>query len=225
MTDRPESFRYDSGIGTVKAVYPDAWECDVLAEDGGIVQRALVIGSKLPELSTAERPQWVEYAFASHLQGRPVCRPIQSRLPGARLPRASYVYFDEIVAKQADGTVKGFRITVDRSGNLEILSLTDPLRQIRILDQDGVVRLDTPSVRAIFNESDKSARVQCDGDGELTAGGNATVTAGGTATLKGAAIVLDGPVTITGDVALTGSLNATGTVIDASGNTNHHSHG
>jgi hypothetical protein len=246
MNDRPEEFRYDAGIGRIVAVYPNTWEVDIEAEDGGLIQRALVEGPKRPKPSRTERPEWVEYGFASHLQGRPVCRLLQSRLMGSRFARSGLVYFEEI--ETDDG--RGFRITVDQSGNLEIRSLTEPLRQIRILDQDGVVRVDTPSTRIVLKEGDKSAELHCDGDASVDAGGDLDATAGGTAkvtaggdatvestggnvtvkatatvTLQGAAIALKGPVTITGDVAVTGKIAATTTIMDVSGNSNHHSHG
>ncbi len=46
--DRLEDFRYDLGIGTVRAVYPATWECDI-ADDEGIIQRALVVGPRQPK--------------------------------------------------------------------------------------------------------------------------------------------------------------------------------
>jgi phage baseplate assembly protein V len=38
------------------------------------------------------------------------------------------------------------------------------------------------------------------------------------------AVTITAPVTVNGDVQVNGSINATGTIIDAAGNTNHHTH-
>lgn len=224
--DRPEEFRYDLGYGTVQAVHPKSWEVDILAEDGGLVQRAIVLTARLPEPSTPERPQWVVFGFASHLQGRPLCWPIPSRLTGPRLPRDELVWYDE---------VGPYRLSINTADEFEIRNTDgEALHRIRIQQQDGVVRLDTPRTRIVLREADQSVTIECDKalnvscetatvhaqqSVDVTAGTSATVEAptidvkGGTAVtveapiidLKGgAAINLTAPA-----IALTGQVDVT----------------
>lgn len=52
-----------------------------------------------------------------------------------------------------------------------------------------------------------------------------SLTVGGVSvTVSESGVTIVGDVSITGDVNVTGSIHATGTIIDDSGNTNHHSH-
>lgn len=206
--DRPEEFRFDIGIGRIIEIYPRSWEVDIEAEDGGVVQRAIVVGPRLPEKSNDARPQWCVFGFASHLHGRAVCWPIESRLPAARTPRADVVHYDEVL---------NFRTTIDRAGNLEIRNAKGGrLLQIRIKEDGGVVRLDTPTTRVVLNDDAKSIEVHCDEtltatcknatvtadqNVDVTAGGNANVKATGSLTLKAASIQIEA----TGAVVIKGT--------------------
>lgn len=232
MSDRPEQFRYAPSYGTVQAVHPASWEVDVLTANGGLVLQVLVLGPRLPEISTKDRPQWVIIAFPDALQGQPVCWPIESRLPGPRLPRADFVYYDEVL---------NYRITINRENELEIRNTNGAvLCQLRIQQINGVIRLDTPSTSFVLQESDKSAALRTKGDttviaknadvtvdesATVTAGQDVTMKAGNAINLQATSINLIGAVAITGDLSVDGDVTSTKTIMDATGNTPHHSHG
>jgi len=154
---RPDQYRYGLGYGIVERVYPDSWEVDILAADGGRVSRAVVLGPRLPEISAqfkggrTDRPQWVLYGFASHLHGAPVCWPIESRETN---DRANWVYYAEVL---------DFRITINRQNELEIRNTHgETLLQFRIQETDGVMRLDTPHTRVVLKDADQSIDIHCD---------------------------------------------------------------
>lgn len=154
MMDRPEEFLYAWHYGVVRAVYPESWEVDVAAEGGGIVQRVLVLGPRLPEVSTPDRPQWVLWGTAAARAGAPVCIPISSRLPAARTPRKDVVYYEE---------VGNYRMTVTRANEFEIRNLDGEARhRITIKQEEGIVQLDTPRTRITLRESDKSVTIEAD---------------------------------------------------------------
>lgn len=206
MTDHPDAFRFDLGVGRVVTVYPESWEVDLDAEVGGVVERALVIGQRLPEVSSADRPQWCVFGFASHQHGGAVCWPVESRLPGQRMSRADLVEYDEIL---------NWRFTIDRSGNLELRNAKgDQLLQLRIQENGGVIRLDTPSTRIVMREEDASIELHCDKsltatckDATVTADTDATVNAGGQITVKAPTLVVDcAKSTFKGDVDIEGNL-------------------
>lgn len=50
------------------------------------------------------------------------------------------------------------------------------------------------------------------------------VTAAGMVLTHGTSITINGPVTLNGDLQVSGNVNAGGSVIDVTGNTNHHTH-
>lgn len=174
MNDRPEHFRYETQFGKVVQVYRDTWECDLLSEAGGRINRALIIGPRRPEVSTPERPQWALYGHADAAQGKPWCLPVDSRLPGPRTERGQWVWYDE---------VGNFRITINEDNELEIRNTDgDALHRIRIQQDGGVVRLDTPRTRIVLREQDQSITIECDeklsvacNDVQVNAAGNADV--------------------------------------------------
>jgi hypothetical protein len=54
--------RYGRYLGIVRAVYPELWRVDIEAEDGGLLQMAIVDDDQLPETHIDdERPSFVEY--------------------------------------------------------------------------------------------------------------------------------------------------------------------
>jgi len=90
-------------------------------------------------------------------------------------------------------------------GKVEIIAATT------VLVQAGAsVTVDTPEVIVTGN-----ATVQ----GKLTVQGGMQVTGG-----SGAAASIQGNVAVSGNVSVDGNIDATGSVMDAGGNSNHHSH-
>jgi len=197
----PEEFRYAGTYGTVLHVYPQAWEVDVLAEYGGIIQRAAVIGARLPEVSADDRPQWVYVFWAHATHGQAFCLPVSSRLPGTRYDRDGLVYVDEI---------RGYRITVrepghpteNQVGELEVRSEKGGrVMQLRVLESGGVVRIDTPNTSLVLHDDEggvtiectETARINCknavieaDEDIDANAGGDVSVRADGDASVRAA---------------------------------------
>ena len=214
--DRFDERSLSTGIGRVVAVNDVTWEVDIESEDGGLISRAMVIGPRLQQSSTGDRPQWCKFALAGNRHGRPVCWPIESRLPGERTPRKDVVYYDE---------VQNFRETITREGVWELRNSKGPLLQLRILEEGGVIRVDTPKVRAVVKDEDGSIDVHCDGDLTADVGGNASATvagnidvqAGGNVTVQaGGDIVAEAAgkvdvtapqINLTGAVTITGSLD------------------
>ena len=231
---RPELQRFALGQGIIQAVYPKSWEVDILSDEGGIVQRVMVVGPRFPEVSPqvpgavyTDRPQWAIYAHAAHLQGQPICWLVPSRLNSVEIERAQYVYWEEVL---------NFRISIDRDNNLEIrcrpLGSEDKYR-IRVEETDGVIRLDTPRTRIVLKEADQSILVECDkrltihckdatvnvdNQADVTVGANANLIVGGnldakvtgTTTLQTAALTVTAPTSIfSGNVNIGGVLNMT----------------
>ncbi|UVM53225.1 MULTISPECIES: phage baseplate assembly protein V [unclassified Pseudomonas] len=94
-----------------------------------------------------------------------------------------------------------------------------------------VVDEDTDYVRfsdGTVSTYDRAAGVMtldCVGALLLKCGRNITVEAGEPVTVKAPSAILDVPqVTLNGNLQVNGNVNATGTVMDALGNSNHHSH-
>lgn len=205
MIDRPEFFRYAPAYGTVLHVYPRSWEVDVLAANGGIIPRAVVLGSRLPEESTKGRPQWVVILWSEATEGQAYALPIPSRLPGGRYDRADLVYLEE---------VQGFRITIRAPGNqgrvvagqtgeFEVCSEKDGRRlQARIIEAGGVIRLDTPKTRIVLADDEEAISVEAVGNVAVDAGGDIEAMAGGDVTVQaGGSIKL----TAAGTVEITGA--------------------
>lgn len=113
MDDRPGSFRYATQSGIVVGVHPESWEVDVLLARGGVVERAVVMGPRLPEVSTRERPQYVMVDWIDAQHAMPIASPVASRVGGTRRMRSGFRYFEEFY---------NYRITEDHQGTLEIES-------------------------------------------------------------------------------------------------------
>lgn len=226
--DRPEEFRFDTGYGIVLESYPD-WHVDILTAGGGVIQRAMVLGPRLPEKSTDARPQWVYFGFADHSHSQAWCVPQPSRLPGDRSSRKDFVYYEE---------VGNYRITIDRTGVLEIRNTVsaEVLQQIRIFEADEVVRIDTPTTRAILDnkaksitfEADETVTVNCknaivntEEDTTVNAEGNVAVDAGGNVDIQAgvnATIAAGGNISVeaggTLDLTATGAVTISGATVD-----------
>lgn len=138
--DRPEDFRYAGGYGLVDRSY-DTWHVDIRTIDGGLINRAVVLGHRLPEASTKERPQWVQYAFADHDHSQAFCTPVNSRLAGDRHDRRGFVYYDE---------VGDFRITISREGVYELRNAGGFF--LRGEQQGPFWRLVTPSCSLLLDD-------------------------------------------------------------------------
>ncbi len=188
----PGEFRYDSGFGLIVQSY-DTWTVDIRTADGGLLKDVFVIGPRLPEASTPERPQWAYYEFANHANGRPRCHPVASRLPGNRDDRRSFVYYEE---------VGHYRLTIDREGQFEVINRKDPGKplQVRVREDGNEVRFDTPKTRIVLSDDDgkitleadqdialkcTNASVEASGNVDIQAtGGNVAVSAGGSASVQ-----------------------------------------
>jgi hypothetical protein len=181
MTDRPEFFRYAPAYGTVYRVYPKSWEVDVLASNGGIIPRAIVLGARLPEESTEQRPQWVVVLWSEATDGQTYALPVPSRLPGLRYQRSELVLLEE---------VQGWKISIKAPGNtgVTVAGQTGELEirsekggrtlQLRIQEQGGVIRLDTPKTHVVMHDDVGDVAVECDRDATVDAGRDVGVTAG-----------------------------------------------
>lgn len=151
LFERPELYRYDTGYGIVVRSY-DTWEVDIAPEDGGLLRRAQVLGTRLPEPSSPERPQWVIYWFAQHDQAQCWCLPVPSRLPGTRDDRRRYVWYDEVA---------NYRLTINRDGELEVRNLANgSTTRLLIREQGNHIILETPSLRAELLEDERRVRVE-----------------------------------------------------------------
>lgn len=131
----PQAMQAAWRYGTVHAVDARRWSVDVLDSEGGLVRDVLVMGSRLPEVHSAGRPQWVLYGAAHMQASRYVCFPIPSRLPGTREERAGYRWYDE---------VGPYRIVVQADDVFEIRRRDeDAAQRVRIEGATGTVRIDT----------------------------------------------------------------------------------
>lgn len=160
-------------------------------------------------------------------------------------PGGAYVRIGEaadkvdLAGKNADAnsaadrnTGKKVNVRIGLAGNAVVLTLTP--------DGDVTIKLD------------KDLSIEAGGNASIKVEGTAMVEAGGPATVKAPSVTLDTPATlctgaltvnglltyaggmsgsgggtaaiITGNVQVQGNINATGSIIDAGGNTNHHSH-
>lgn len=239
--EHPGESKREAYAATVEAVHPDTWEVDVrsLYASAGIVRRVKVLGHYLPEVHTRERDSKVIVAWLDAYQQAPVCWPIHNTMMPAPELKANHVYWSEHLA---------YRMRITRDGVLEIRNAAGPLLQIQVLEEDGVVRIDTPRTRVILRDSDGSITAECEGDCTVDAGGNIEATAGGNvavdaggnisavaggnihaqadgqALVKATAIQLVGPVTITGALTVAGTIAASGNVTGNGGSTSTHSH-
>lgn len=195
METHPSESRIEPQLGAVIRVYPDTWEVDVrlIHSSSAIIRRAKINGVYLPEVHSAERPSHAIVVWMDGYQQSPVALPLHNTIapPAAR---KDYVYWSEH---------HGFRVTIkepghlgalrpdNQVGELEIRSLKGGRSlQIRIIEDAGVIRLDTPTTHVVLTDDDGSVAIACDGD--------LTAEAGGTIELTAPAITLNGAVTING---------------------------
>jgi hypothetical protein len=106
------------------------------------------------------------------------------------------VYYDEVMH---------WRISISRAGVLEIRNDAGPLLQLRIIEENGTIRTDTPNTRIIQKEADASVEIYCKGPLTAKTDDSATVT-----------VAKDLTATVKGDAQLTagGALNLKGQTID-----------
>lgn len=150
-------------VGLVVAIYPDTWEVDVrlLYGSSAVVRRAKVLAHFLPELhaknpdgsANPARQSKVLVGRVDAYQQSPVAIPIHNVIvPDAEKP--GHVFWSEHL---------NFRLRVDRAGNLEIRNLKDGRElRLRIEEDGGVVRVDTPRTRIILRDEDGGVTIECD---------------------------------------------------------------
>jgi len=233
--EHPAESKREWYAATVLTVHRDAWEIDVRALYGsaGRIRRVKVLGPFLPEPETDVLDSKVVVGWLDSYQQSPVAIPIHNTMvPDAE--KANHVFWSQHLA---------YLIRITRDGQLEIRNTKGPLLQVRVLEADGVVRLDTPKTHLVLKDADGSIEVQCEGDAKLDAGGDVDVTAGGSLSAKAAVevdveapimrikaqVFIDGGLTVNGNIAAVGAppngnITASGAVTDTTGNTNHHSH-
>lgn len=132
MTRKVEQYRYGTQYAFVERSYP-TWEVDVRLPNGALEQRVPVVGPRLPEASTEDRPQWVILGFGGHGTSGAWCIPVPAQLDGGG--REGWVYFDQ---------VGNYRISIDREGRLEIANAHDGGQtRIRISQSGNELLLDT----------------------------------------------------------------------------------
>lgn len=146
--------------GIVVKVHPETWEVDVRlsGKHSSVVRRCKVIGNFLPEEDVESdgkiKKEKVGKVIVGMLNGfvqSPVAIPIHNVMsPGG--DRKNYVYWSEHL---------NFKITIDRSGNLEISNNKKDLLQIRIQEKDGTIRIDTPGTSIVQKQSDESITINC----------------------------------------------------------------
>lgn len=210
MKDHPAESQHELTPGIVTRVYPDTWEVDVrpLYATSGTVRRAKVIGHYLPEVHTEERQSKVIYGRLDATQQAPVAIPIHNTMiPDADKP--NYVHWLQLL---------GFRITINRTGVLEIRHSSDDetLLSLRIhddnltVDAQGDVTINCANAKVV---AEGNVGIEAGGDISAEAGGNITVTAGGSATVTAvaaASVSSTGPMTVT--AGSTASITAVGAV-------------
>jgi len=204
-----EDFRYAGGYGLVVASH-DTWLVDIETAGGGLISEVQVIGPRLPEASTPERPQWVYYEFGDHTNGRSRCYPIPAFLPGPRDERTGFIYYEE---------VGNFRMSIDREGQFEVINRKDPGKplQVRVREDGNEVRLDTPKTHIVLSDDDGKITLEADQDivlkctnASVEASGNVDVSATGAVSVSGATIDLTAAVTtVNGNLSVTGNLALT----------------
>lgn len=195
MSEHPAEARREWQLAIVKAVHPDTWEVDVepVHTTSGIIRRAKIYSHFLPEVhgigpdektAMPERQSKVLVGWLDAYSQSPVAIPLHHLVAGVEA-LANLVYVSEHLH---------FRISINREGVLEIRNAKEgaPLLQIRILEQGGVVRIDTPKTRVVLKDSDGSVTIECDGDLKVEAGGNADVTAGGDVNVTGTNVNVTG---------------------------------
>jgi len=192
MREHPAESQREWTPGIVTAVHPDTWEVDVqpLHSTSGTVRRAKVIGHYLPEVHTAERQSKVIFGRLDALQQAPIAIPIHNTMiPPADKP--NFVQWLELL---------DFRITINRSGELEIRQTADGevIASFRIhngnltVDVANDVTVTNAAVNATGDvEVEAQGNVDVEavaGNVDVQAGGNASVQATGAVTISGAAV-------------------------------------
>jgi len=122
----------------------------------------------------------------------------------------------------------GAEVIVINEGNNYVAIASDD-RRYRIGIEEGEV--------CIYTDEGDHIRLKRNKEIYVKSGGKVTIEAESEVTIACPSIKLDGDVEISGDVTLTGNIDmegtlsvtgditATGSITDATGNTNHHSHG
>jgi hypothetical protein len=186
MREHPAESQREWTPGIVTAVHPDTWEVDIqpLHSTSGTVKRAKVIGHYLPEVHTDERQSKVIFGRLDALQQAPIAIPIHNTMiPPADKP--NFVHWLELL---------DFRITINRSGELEIRQTAggEVIASFRIhggnLTVDVANDVTVNCTNAAVNASG-DVGVEAQGNVDLQAGGNLTAQAGGNASVTAAAAV------------------------------------
>jgi hypothetical protein len=204
MKEHPAESRRELTLGVVTDVHPDTWEVDVrLQNSTSSTIRAKIASHFLPEVheigSDGKTPvpgrqsKVFVWRVDAYSQGA-IAIPMHHLIAGLE-QLGAHVFWSEHL---------NFRITINRQGTLEIRNAKDggPLLQVRMIEEDGVIRLDTPKTHVALKDADGSVAVQCDGDLSAEVGGDLTVQVQGKA-----------DATVVGDVTLTTPSNLIATVI------------
>lgn len=201
-----DEFMFAPQRGIVRKVDPKSWEATIETHDGALIERAIVLGSRLPDLNEGEfsdRPQYAVVWFCDAKVGRPVCLPVSSRLVGSRVNRENFVWYDE---------VKHYRMSIDTDGNYEVRTDNGEL-YFRIEENDGIVRLRTPRTTIVMKDADGSILIECEEklkvvcrDAEVNVGRDASVSVGNSAKVK---VGGDAQVSVEGNADMTIGKNAT----------------
>lgn len=212
----PAENRQEWESGTVVAVHPDTWEVDVRlsSTSSAVLRRVRVHSHFLPEVHTKDRQSRVIVGWLDARSQSPVALPLHHAIT-PRGDKSNHVFWSEHLR---------YRIRITRDGVFEIRNLTgDVLCQIQIIEQDGVIRLDTPNTHIVMNdakgsidaectetltakcknakvEAEENVDVQAGGDISAQAEGNVKATAAGNveATALGDVTALGQNVTVTG---------------------------
>lgn len=211
--------------GHVIAVHPERWEVDVQLRysSGGRVPRCRVVAHWLPEVHREERPSLVLVGWADAYLDGPLAIPVHSFvMPDAQYP--DHVYWSEHfgwrIKIQQPGRGPNSP-TAPQTGELEIRTTNTkegPL-SIRIQEEAGVIRLDTPDTHIVMRQDAKSIQiiatkdvfVQCE-NAIVDAGNNIEATAQQNivATARGGNISVIAPAGVVTVEATAGAVNVKG---------------
>lgn len=204
MADHPADSQREFTPGVVTAVHPETWEVDVqpLYATSGKTRRAKVIGHYLPEVHTEARQSKVIVGRLWANQQAPVAIPVHNTMiPDNQKP--DFVHWLELL---------DFRITINRSGELEIRQTADGEVVASFRIHNGNLTVDVANdvtvncTNAAVNASGDVV-VDAGGNIDAQADGNADVSAVGAVNVSGATIDLTAPLT-----TVNGNLNVTGNI-------------
>lgn len=215
---------------------PLGWTVDVRLSyrSSGILRRVHIHDDFLPELHTMTRQSKVLVGWVDGYQQGPVAIPLHKAII-SRADKAQYIMWRQ--HQRWLMRIKASIATPDTPAEFEILNLTNGKKlQLRLQEQDGVIRLDTNHTRIVLHDADQSITLHSDHDlhascrdADVQALGKVDVAAGTSATVKAPKITLDGDVSITGALAVDATIDAQGLItsaiavvgknIDAAGNT------